>query len=168
MDYIIDFLKDADLATFNSIRNNSREFLHDSSWFSLNDTIDWFEHQTDLYYAIRTREGKMVGYFRTSDWDRKNKTVCIGADIDPEYRGKGIAKQSYPYFMRHLFDKHSMRKVWLEVLSFNERAIGLYNSLGFVYEGAKRAHVLNGDGIAYDSIIMSMLREEYQEKYGDL
>jgi hypothetical protein len=35
-----------------------------------------------------------------------------------------------------------------------------------VYEGAKRGHVLNGDGVAYDSIIMSMLKEEFEEKYG--
>ena len=89
--------------------------------------------------------------------------IYIGADIAPEYTGKGLGYLSYQSFLPYLFDEYGLNKVSLEVLSTNERAIHLYEKIGFVREGVKRQDVVK-KGLYVDSIIMSILRSELKWK----
>lgn len=150
------------LSFLNETRNDyCEEFLHDSRKFSLEQTHEWFDKTNPSYYIIFSGEVP-VGYFRISNIDLVNKNLLIGADINKNFCGKGIAYQSYKKFIPILFEMYELNKISLEVLSTNERAIHLYKKLGFVFEGIKRKEILkNGNWI--DSIMMSMLREEHEK-----
>ena len=57
----------------------------------------------------------------------------------------------------------NLNKIWCEVYSNND-AIDVYRHIGFVDEGCLRQNYFN-EGQYWDSCLMSMLREEYREKY---
>lgn len=50
--------------------------------------------------------------------------------VDPEYRGKGLAKRLFQY-MEELAKGRGYEEIVLEVREFNHEAIGLYEKLGF-------------------------------------
>jgi ribosomal-protein-alanine N-acetyltransferase len=155
-------IKSNDLQFVNRVRNEyANDYLHDSRTFTLEETISWYHRLNPDFWMI-VLDNTVVGYFRLSNYSKENKSIYIGADIAPEYTGKGIAKESYNKFIPHLFTIYSLNKICLEVLETNQRAINLYNKLGFVKEGVKRKEVLK-NGIWVDSIIMSILKSEYKK-----
>lgn len=157
-------IQEYDLEFLNSVRNQyAEEFLHDSRTFSIEETNKWFNETSPLYYIIQDDvSNNKIGYFRLSNYSKENKNIYIGADIAPEYRGKGYAKPAYLQFMDFIFTEYELNKITLEVLHTNSIAINLYKSLGFVYEGTKREEVLK-NGTWVHSIIMSILKSEFYE-----
>jgi RimJ/RimL family protein N-acetyltransferase len=152
-----------DLSFLNEVRNECcEEYLHDSRKFTLEQTIDWFNKTKPMFWIIRV-DGERVGYFRTSNYLIENRNIYIGADLHKNFRGKGLAFESYKLFIPYLFGKYNLHKISLEVLSTNQRAINLYKKLGFKFEGIKREEIYkNGQWI--DSIIMSILESEVQHE----
>lgn len=151
-----------DLEFLNEVRNfYCEKYLHDSNKFSIEETINWFEKNNPDYYIIEIEETP-IGYFRISNYSKNNNNLYIGADIHPDYRGKGFGYRAYKKFIPELFKIYNLNKISLEVLSNNEVSISLYDKLGFVVEGIKRQEVLKGSNYV-DSIIMSILKTEYEE-----
>lgn len=152
-----------DLAFLCEVRNHyAQDFLHDSRTFTIKETCDWFENTKPDFWIIKDADLKMerIGYFRLSNHSAVNKNIYIGADVAPQFRGLGYAKKAYSLFIPMIFENYKLNKISLEVLSSNTVAINLYNKLGFVKEGVKRQEVWKKGGFV-DSIIMSILREDY-------
>lgn len=151
-----------DLSFINVVRNECCEaYLHNSNKFTLTQTIDWFYKTKPMFWIIMF-DGERVGYFRTSNYSVENKNIYVGADLQREYRGRGIAYNAYCKFIPFLFKKYDLHKISLEVLSTNIRAIKLYEKIGFTFEGVKRDEVLKND-VWVDSVIMSILNGEFNE-----
>ena len=126
-------LKEKDLYFLNIVRNSSREFLHDTREFSLEETEKWFkalpkEKKYYLIYAVEKGKtpGMGFGYFRV---EKFSKTCWqVGADLHKVYRGFGYAEKAY----KKLFKKFPKITCWtLEVLGTNIVAYTLYRKLGF-------------------------------------
>lgn len=155
-------IEKSDLSFLNEVRNGySEEFLHDSRKFTLDQTEQWFDKFNPDFYMIFLGSER-VGYFRLSNYSEANKNLYIGADISPEFKGRGLGKLSYQKFIPYIFDKYELNKISLEVLSTNQVAINLYKKLGFVTEGIKREEVYKNE-VWVDSIIMSILKKEYEK-----
>lgn len=153
-------LNRSDLPFLMAVRNScAKEFLHDDRCFTMTETLYWFENTQPEFYVIWDND-KRLGYFRTSD--RSNLNIMIGADIHEDFRNQGICYTAYMEFIPILFEKFGLNKISLEVLANNVRAIHLYEKIGFKYEGRKRQEVLR-NGQFIDSLIMSILREEWDE-----
>ena len=151
---------EGDMPFLIDIRNKyAAEFLHNSNTFNLNEAIEWFRKTNPDYWVIYV-ENTPIGYFRVSNHNTQNKNIMIGADIHPLFTGRGYGYKAYNEFIPFLFNTYDLHKISLEVLATNQRAINLYNKLGFVREGIKREDVLKGDKWV-DSIIMSIIKEEY-------
>lgn len=149
-----------DLEFINNVRNTyAGEYLHDSRTFKLSETVNWYNSTNPDFWMIVV-DALVVGYFRLSNHSTQNSTIYIGADIAPEYVGRGFAKRAYQQFIPFLFEQYNLNKITLEVLSTNTRAINLYKKLGFLQEGTKRQEVLKNE-IYVDSIIMSILKQDY-------
>lgn len=148
--------KDAEF--INRVRNESRQWLHNDREHTLEQTRGWIGK---VQWWIVLRNQIPVGYFRISEVDPLNRRLYLGMDLDPKYRGKGIAYAAYREFITKLFIDQKLNKISLEVLSHNHVAISLYEKLGFVREGAKRQDVYR-EGKWLDSIIMSILRKEWK------
>ncbi|SDW71287.1 Acetyltransferase (GNAT) family protein [Marininema mesophilum] len=67
--------------------------------------------------------------------------------------------------LEYAFGVLNLHRVELDVFSYNERAIHVYEKLGFKKEGILRESLFY-DHQYHDSIIMSMLEKEYREHYG--
>jgi RimJ/RimL family protein N-acetyltransferase len=91
-----------------------------------------------------------------------NKIFIQYLYVDEKYRGKGYGKIAYKMFIPYLFKHYDLHKITLEVLSTNIVAKNLYEKLGFIYEGKKREEIYK-KGKWIDSIIMSILRSEYNQ-----
>lgn len=124
---IREMVKD-DLSFFNEVRNNSIGFLHDNTKYSLEDNINWFEENKPIFFIVEVNN-EPIGYFRTSNWTKD--TLYIGMDIHPSHRGLGYANKAYKSFINILGEKYGIKKIYLEVLTSNKRAINIYNKLNF-------------------------------------
>lgn len=86
----------------------------------------------DLYYLMV--EGKRVlGYGLLRGWDEGYAIPSLGVAIHPSARGVGLGKL-FMDFLHMLALRKGANKVRLRVNKRNERAIGLYQSLGYLFE----------------------------------
>lgn len=91
-----------------------------------------------------------------------------GEDQSLEFRrmtiadqGKGYGRISVRFVKRYCFEVLKYHRLWLDVYTDNERAIGLYASEGFVQEGILRECKKYGEGYR-SMVVMSMLESEYE------
>ena len=63
-------------------------------------------------------------------WNGKQTAYDAGTGVIPSYRSKGIGKQMFEFLMPK-FKEIGIEQILLEVISHNEKAIGLYRKLGF-------------------------------------
>lgn len=123
-------IKIDDLSFLHKVRNlYAKEFLHDKRLFEYDEVVDWFKKTNPNYWIISLKNEK-IGYFRLNE--QTNDSIWIGADIAPEFTGKGYAKIAYNEFMYFLNKEFGIKTFYLLVLKSNTRAINLYNKLGFV------------------------------------
>ena len=141
-----------DLPFFLEIRNLSKEFLHDNSTFTLEQSTEWFKKTNPIFYVIELGN-VIIGYFRTSNWD--GNSPYIGCDIHPDFRGLGLGYLSYLKFIDRIYSEFNISSLKLEVLSTNVRAKNLYYKLGFIDIGISEDKIIR-DGIQVDSIIMEL------------
>ena len=71
------------------------------------------------------------------------------------------AGRSIVLALRYAFNELNLHRVWLTTTGFNERALKLYEKLGFRHEGRGREHILL-DGTRWDIVYMGMLRDEFE------
>ncbi len=62
------------------------------------------------------------------------------------------------------FRIQNYRRIWLETLAVNERAIRAYHAIGFVEEGRLRNHAFF-DGRYVDVLQMGLLRAEWETRH---
>ncbi|PLV59292.1 GNAT family N-acetyltransferase [Thermotoga sp. KOL6] len=80
----------------------------------------------------------------------------FGISVKKRYWGLGIGSA----MIKSLIDwakQNDFKRIQLEVLKSNERAISLYKKFGFEVEGMKKKAVLKDDGSFEDILIMALL-----------
>ncbi len=94
-------------------------------------------------------------------WTNQTATVFIGIG-DDKMRGKGIGKESLQLLLDFGFNELNFYKLQLNVISYNEPAIRLYERAGFIREGTYREFI-NRDGRRHDMYLYGLLRSEWRE-----
>lgn len=116
-----------------------------------------------LIFDVSTQQ--LLGEVVLLDIDSRNRSAHIRIAIArQENFGKGYGSEAMLLALQYGFGMQAMHRIELEVLSYNERAIHVYEKLGFRKEGLKR------DGCYYnhryhDIITMSMLDHEFRQQY---
>ncbi len=86
----------------------------------------------------------------------------LGVGIGNRERwGKGYGREAITLLLRHGFHELNLHRVQLTVFEYNERAIALYEKLGFRREGVFREFLLR-EGRRYDMYLYGLLREEWE------
>jgi RimJ/RimL family protein N-acetyltransferase len=98
---------------------------------------------------------------RRIDW--VNRTAMFGVWIAPEAQGRGAGKAATVQMVSAAFGRFNLRKVSLEVLASNDRAVALYKSLGFAEEGRFVDDVLV-DGECEDVIRMAITASRWADR----
>jgi len=155
-----------DLEFLRNLRNDPSTWLHLTTVHFITEPEQeaWFNNPPpgQKFYVVEVRDVP-VGMVRTSLFDRQNRSLCIGADIHPDYRGRGYGKATYELFLKYCFRFLNLHRVWLSVLETNTVAKSLYEKMGFQEEGRQREAVFR-DGRYVDYIMMSILKDEYNQR----
>ena len=82
--------------------------------------------------------------------------------VHPDFQGQGIGKQLFTYFLNIVETEmpHILR-VELDTRDGNERAIALYQNVGFIIEGRLRNCDKLEDGRFFDDLPMGWLNKNY-------
>lgn len=129
LDFGIYPIEAKDFQWFNECRNLVRNYLHNNTYFSLDQTSSYLSNNLDNYWIVSLGHIR-IGYFRTAI-NLKSQEIMIGLDIHPDYQGKKYAKQLYKKFIEMMFLKYQIRYFFLRVIKTNTRAMNLYLTYGF-------------------------------------
>lgn len=129
----------------------------------------WLEElekaKDSFYFAIRpAHANSLLGFLELDGvlWTHGNCWLGIGLG-DRENWDKGYGREAVELALRFAFHELNLHRVQLSVFSYNERAIILYEKLGFSREGVFREH-LHRDGRRYDMFLYGLLRREWQAR----
>jgi RimJ/RimL family protein N-acetyltransferase len=121
------------------------------------------ERPTDLAVGIAVREGdRLIGTAGLHQMDVRNRHAALGISIgDREAWGKGYGTEATQLLVRHAFFTLNLNRVWLHVYEYNDRALRVYEKIGFQVEGRLRQDTFR-DGRYWDTIVMGVLREDWE------
>ncbi|MFN2223586.1 MAG: GNAT family N-acetyltransferase [Candidatus Promineifilaceae bacterium] len=118
-------------------------------------------------FAIRpVKEDTLLGYVELDGilWSQGNAWLALGLGQRDNW-GKGYGTEAMQLALAFAFDELNLHRVQLSVFAYNERAIRLYEKLGFVREGTYREH-LRRDGQFHDMYLYGLLRREWRGAAG--
>jgi len=76
--------------------------------------------------------------------------------------GQGYGREAIKLMLGFAFNELNLYRVQLSVFSYNQRALALYEKLGFQREGTFR-EFLHRDGQRYDMFLYGLLRREWEQ-----
>ncbi len=128
-----------------------------------------FEKQFDKHLEDEDRsrfvieaDGKVIGDTGLHQKSRRDGTAALGIGIlDRDYIGKGYGRDAIRVLLEWAFRIQNYRRIWLDTLASNERAIRSYRACGFVEEGRLREHYYY-DGVYHDAVVMGIMRLEWE------
>lgn len=159
-----------DLPTFVRWFNDHEvtHYLQMTGPLSLAQEERWFESQLEdeksMVLAIETLDGVHIGNLGLHRIDSRNRHAQLGIVIgEKEYWDKGCGTDAVRTALRYAFDELNLNRVYLRVYEYNKRAIRCYEKCGFRHEGTLRQDLFH-DGRYHDTLIMGVLREEFDKR----
>jgi RimJ/RimL family protein N-acetyltransferase len=129
----------------------------------------WLEEeakkQNTFHFAIRPLAGdELLGLLELDSilWNQGCGWIAIGFG-NREPWGKGYGGEALRLLLDYAFGELNLHRVQLTVFAYNERAIALYEKLGFMREGVYREFMAR-DGVRYDMHLYGLLRREWEAR----
>lgn len=135
-------------------------FTRDEVYKYLIQSID---DMTRRDFIVLNKDNKIIGEVILNDIesDTKQANFRIGIFNEKEL-GKGHGSWMISNILEYGFNELNLNRIYLDVFSFNDRAIHLYKKMGFLKEGMLRQAILDGDRFT-DVILMSILQNKWKE-----
>ncbi|WP_339149610.1 MULTISPECIES: GNAT family protein [unclassified Sutcliffiella] len=125
---------------------------------TIEQEVQWLQESMDKgHLTLIAEEGsKIVGMLNATKGSRKRvRHICMfGISIQEEYCNNGLGSKMIFQLLDWAKRDSHIEKVCLEVFAHNERAIHVYEKLGFSIEGRKERHVKFEDGTYSDELLM--------------
>ncbi|NLC04454.1 MAG: GNAT family N-acetyltransferase [Tissierellia bacterium] len=100
-----------------------------------NEVHAWYKYKTlpwfNRYFAVLNEEDILIGYMGIKNIKKFKKESTLGIVFDPNYIEQGYGSETLKVFLNYYFKELEMRKMYLEVAEFNERAYKVYENIGF-------------------------------------
>lgn len=121
------------------------------------------QDESSVLLVIAERETDIpVGDIALGDIDPMNRNAYIRIAINNStYMGMGYGTEAMLLLLNYGFGVLNLHRIELNVYSYNQRAIHVYEKLGFKREGVQR-EMLFYDHTYHDSILMSILESEFR------
>lgn len=154
---------------------NQREAIEIADEWKYPQPYDFYDMTADLedyeeitdpvsrgkhYYSV-LKNHNLIGFFGVFPKESGENEIELGLGLKPDLTGKGLGKNFVTTILQYIKEEQSSVKVWLSVADFNQRAIKLYERVGFKYMGEK---VQETNGGKYNFIEMSNFREDLIDK----
>lgn len=117
------------------------------------------------FIVFDKRVQQYAGSTRFYDIQLSNKTLQLGYTwYGKEFHGTGLNKHCKYLLLEFAFEKMGMERVEFRADNNNEKSVAAMKSIGCTVEGVLRQNLILPDGKRRDSIILSILKNEW-EKY---
>lgn len=96
------------------------------------------------YFGVRNDEGEPVGFFNIGTsalvWDAGEPGIfldatrqasALGLGLRPDLTGRGLGQAFVEAALAFIREQYAPQEVWLYVLAWNERALRVYERVGF-------------------------------------
>ncbi|MGY5874493.1 MAG: GNAT family protein [Candidatus Thorarchaeota archaeon] len=136
----------------------------------INNANNSFDSKKGFTFGIEEIESnELIGMINLMNvsWISSNAEVTLFAIFNPEYWGQGLGSDAITVLLDFGFNILNLHSIYLWVVVFNERAINVYEKIGFNKQGKLRELAFR-DGKRYDIAVMDMLKPEFHERYGIL
>lgn len=148
--------------------NNDAKIM--SYWFEepyeafveLQELYDKHIHDQSERRFILELDGKMVGLVELMEIDYIHRRAEFQIIIDPKFQGHGYAVSATKLAMKYAFHVLNLHKLYLVVDKVNEKAIHVYEKVGFIREG-ELIDEFFVDGTYHDAIRMCIFQHQYRE-----
>lgn len=157
-------------ANMNNCSIESMVFTGTQQIFSKSDTDAYLQSicsdRNRIDFLIFSKQSnKAVGEVVINDIYRNNRSANIRIAINrKEDFSKGYGSEAIILALNYGFGMLNLHRIELEAFPFNERAIHVYEKIGFKREGIRRDGWFYNHKY-YDMITMSILEDEFREKY---
>jgi RimJ/RimL family protein N-acetyltransferase len=128
---------------------------------------DYYAWETGNPFLLRVNGGPLdgvaIGTSTLADFDERREHAHIGwTAFDPRVWGSQVNAESKLLMLGHAFDAGFGRvKIQMDIL--NERSQAAAAGLGAVREGVVRRDILRADGTWRDSVVFSILIDEWPD-----
>jgi RimJ/RimL family protein N-acetyltransferase len=94
--------------------------------------------------------------------DPPNRSLEIGGTwYGLEYQGTMVNTECKYLLLKHAFETLACIRVWFKADARNNRSLHALERLGAIKEGVLRNHMILPDGFIRDSVVYSLLPEEW-------
>jgi N-acetyltransferase len=115
-----------------------------------------------MNWAVRVLESNAVaGRISYSEINESHKWLEIGTMLMPKFWGAGVNSSAKWLLMTRAFEVLGVNRVQFKVDVRNERSQAAMEKLGAVREGVLRQYQIRADGFVRDSVMYSVLRDEW-------
>jgi RimJ/RimL family protein N-acetyltransferase len=107
---------------------------------------------------VAENESRLIGYISAiqGDCNRNRHSAAIVAGLRLAYTGKGIGQRLF-HALEDWASSANITRLELTVMTHNERALNLYQKVGFEIEGTRRKSLMV-DGLPVDEYYMGKIR----------
>ncbi len=137
--------------------------------WSKEETENWLkktlqDKETLSLGVVEKTTEQLIGYAGIATMSRINRSgeyyLFLG---EKESWGKGYGTEATQLIVQYGFTSLNLNRIMLTVSASNIGGIKVYTRAGFQREGVLR-HALYRDGIYHDSIVMGLLRSEWEAR----
>lgn len=124
------------------------DMAHDKD--DLEELLDFENWKADSKYAVFGEPGDLIGFF---EFAHQGDIVDVGLGLRSDMTGKGLGLDYVRAGLVYAREKFSPREFRLSVATFNERAIKVYEKVGFK---ASKTFMTNTNGGVHEFLEMIM------------
>jgi RimJ/RimL family protein N-acetyltransferase len=131
--------------------------------------LAWTQHDYDAQKAlrwcmIRRDDHQFLGTCRLFDYSAQNQRAELGYVLQRDYWGQGYIQEALAAVVDYAFTVLALHRLEVDIDPRNSASIRTAARLGFVQEGHLRERWIV-DGEVSDSLIMGLLRSEWQVRH---
>lgn len=139
------FIRKMDIDDIERILELEEQLFSSSSWSSSDFIYEIFENDFSYNFVLE-KDNFIIGYVGIWIMYEQSQITTIG--IDTEYQGQGLGKLLMNEMIALALEMNC-ETMSLEVRISNEKAIGLYESLGFKKEAVRKDYYQDNHEDAY-------------------
>jgi RimJ/RimL family protein N-acetyltransferase len=121
------------------------------------------EKNSYAFLVLDKRKNQYAGSTRFYDIQVDNASLQLGFTwYGKEFQGTGLNKNCKYLLLKFAFEVLKMERVEFRADNENQRSINAMKSIGCVVEGVLRSNTYKPDGKRRDSIVLSILKDEWK------
>lgn len=145
------------------------QFLRTILPVSLQSEMEWFEKVSkqssdSVTLAMVDKKTKaLIGVISLGNIDHRQGTATTGTSIgNKKYWGKGYGTEAKMLLLEYAFRELNLRKIYSDVIGYNERSLAYAKKCGYVEEARLPQHYYR-KGQYWDKIVLAVYRDEWEK-----